>query len=230
MSRPSNHTSRGLIFVGACCAIAVAFFIAIRLANHVVDAPAVAANATSTSDNSVAFEPDAVADTDVPPAPQETPSPAPGAVSTSRNGVSLDFADYPVRTMNGPIHLPSFVGKQREYAGYRTMLLQAAQAGANFAGHYALTSIGCGMECTSSYIIDEETGAILDFPLGGEEYLNLDLRFKPNSSLIHAYWHPSDEYDTCSHATYVLQARGLTQIGSGESLPCPEAETSGAAP
>lgn len=46
---------------------------------------------------------------------------------------------------------------------YRTNLRGAAKEKVNFAGHYILTTWGCGTNCTQSAIIDASTGAVF-FP------------------------------------------------------------------
>jgi len=46
---------------------------------------------------------------------------------------------------------------------YRTNLRKAAKEGVNFAGHYILTSWGCGTNCSQSAIIDARDGAVF-FP------------------------------------------------------------------
>lgn len=51
---------------------------------------------------------------------------------------------------------------------FRTNLRNAAKEGVNFAGHYILTTWGCGTNCTQSAIIDARNGRVF-FPreLGG---------------------------------------------------------------
>ncbi len=66
---------------------------------------------------------------------------------------------------------------QGEYAGknasviitagdrmYRTRLKDAAQEKPNFAGHYILTSWGCGAGCLMGAVIDANTGKVHWFP------------------------------------------------------------------
>lgn len=47
--------------------------------------------------------------------------------------------------------------------GYRTNLRNAAKEGVNFAGHYILTTWGCGTNCSQSAIIDARNGRVF-FP------------------------------------------------------------------
>ena len=46
---------------------------------------------------------------------------------------------------------------------FRTNLRNAAKEGVNFAGHYILTTWGCGTNCTQSAIIDARNGKVF-FP------------------------------------------------------------------
>jgi hypothetical protein len=46
---------------------------------------------------------------------------------------------------------------------YRTNLWNAAKEGVNFAGHYILTTWGCGTNCSQSAIIDARNGRVF-FP------------------------------------------------------------------
>ena len=46
---------------------------------------------------------------------------------------------------------------------YRTNLRNAAKEGVNFAGHYILTTWGCGTNCSQSAIIDARNGKVF-FP------------------------------------------------------------------
>src|SRR5687768_4939658 len=46
---------------------------------------------------------------------------------------------------------------------FRTNLRNAAKEGVNFAGHYILTSWGCGTNCSQSAIIDARNGRVF-FP------------------------------------------------------------------
>jgi hypothetical protein len=47
---------------------------------------------------------------------------------------------------------------------FRTRIREAAKAGPNFAGHYAVAEWGCGAACVGFVIVDEKTGAILNAP------------------------------------------------------------------
>ena len=70
------------------------------------------------------------------------------------------FQDYPVsKHYSGQRVAPKI--KSNTAAWYfRTRIREAARSKPNFAGHYILTSWGCGAECLSYAIIDVKTGAV----------------------------------------------------------------------
>jgi hypothetical protein len=75
---------------------------------------------------------------------------------------------------------------------YRTNLRNAAREGVNFAGHFILTTWGCGTNCNEGAIIDARTGRVFfpkeleGFSIGqGKWSYDLEvIDFKPNSTLI----------------------------------------------
>jgi hypothetical protein len=75
---------------------------------------------------------------------------------------------------------------------FRTNLRNAAKEGVNFAGHYILTTWGCGTNCSQSAIIDARNGRVF-FPsiLEGAGFGFCELPddtepivFRPNSRLL----------------------------------------------
>ena len=83
------------------------------------------------------------------------------------------FKDYPVsKIFSG--HIPKKLNFSNCKYGkiYKTASRQAADEGANFAGHYAFAMIGCGTNCQVSTIIDLKTGDVYAGPdaSGGYEY------------------------------------------------------------
>jgi hypothetical protein len=67
--------------------------------------------------------------------------------------------------------------KSHKYANsYRTNLRDATKEGVNFAGHYILTTWGCGTNCSQTAIIDARNGQVF-FPeeLGGSIFGFCDL-------------------------------------------------------
>lgn len=82
---------------------------------------------------------------------------------------------------------------------YKTRYRLLHQSVPNFAGHYAVTGVGCGAGCIFLLGVDLKTGKPTDFdlPMGEEliacdesyidkqgEYIEKDLLYKPNSRLF----------------------------------------------
>lgn len=100
----------------------------------------------------------------------------------------LEFEDYPAdekyRNKNAPVVLSK---KDRIY---RTRLKEVAKQKPNFAGHYILTTWGCGMECLMGAVIDAKTGKTYQLPFticcwGDETSANFKpIEFRTDSKLI----------------------------------------------
>ena len=100
------------------------------------------------------------------------------------------FNDYPVsERFNGKMAPLVLSHAAREF---RTRLREAAREKPNFAGHFIVTTWGCGTECVQGAIIDARTGRVFMLPFSlccwGTE-AGVDDRFKPvefrlESSLI----------------------------------------------
>ncbi|MBR1280902.1 hypothetical protein JQ597_02495 [Bradyrhizobium sp. AUGA SZCCT0177] len=54
--------------------------------------------------------------------------------------------------------------KRPENRGYRTRLREAAGQPANFAGHYVLTTWGCGTGCVLGAAVDLKSGKVIFLP------------------------------------------------------------------
>ncbi|MCJ2138464.1 hypothetical protein [Methylobacterium sp. E-066] len=115
------------------------------------------------------------------------PSPQKAPANASKPKVP-DFAAYAADPYRGAINLPDFRGRDREHATYRTRIMAGAKSGPNFAGYLAMTQIGCGSSCSFVPVVDLRTGRVLNFPLGGEDNLSLDLQYRVDSRLVSARW------------------------------------------
>ena len=116
------------------------------------------------------------------------------------------FARYSTPVYAGPIALPDFAGRDRAYAAFHTRITDGANAGPNFAGHFALVTFGCGTECSEGFLIDVASGQVYPLPVGGEENLNLTLQFVKDSMLLRGAWDHQDEQTTdrtCVHQDFV---------------------------
>jgi len=88
------------------------------------------------------------------------------------------FRDYPVtqvfRGPNANVALDT-----AEKTNYRTRLREASRQKANFAGHYVLTTWGCGTTCTYGAVVDLATGQVVFLPATTCCWGELDPRYQP---------------------------------------------------
>ncbi|WKU18321.1 hypothetical protein [Advenella alkanexedens] len=92
------------------------------------------------------------------------------------------------RVYQGPIVLPDFKGRDKEFSYYRTRIREEMKTGPNFAGHYAIVVIGCGTACRFAFMGDVANGQVYHFPYGGEENYGMDLRFNVKSNEVAVRW------------------------------------------
>ena len=91
--------------------------------------------------------------------------------------------------------------------------------GANFAGNLALLQIGCGTSCSFAFAGDVRNGQVFSFPIGGEDYYSLDLRYQLESRAVVAYWQANQR---CMRDIFVWNgkefvASGQTDMGAPET-------------
>ncbi|HKQ11242.1 MAG TPA: hypothetical protein VJS85_08645 [Rhizomicrobium sp.] len=108
------------------------------------------------------------------------------AAPAGRDALFARYAATPV--YHGPIQLPRFKDRDHAFVGYRTRIRDGMRQGANFAGHYALIGWGCGTSCLSYVAGDVVTGQMFNFPLSGEDFIDLEIEVRPDSRLIFAHW------------------------------------------
>ena len=80
------------------------------------------------------------------------------------------FKEYPAKIMQvqkAPLHL------ERDDLMFRTRIRAAYRTGPNFAGHYAVSEVGCGTFCSFLIVVDVATGRTvsLDVPSGEDLYV-----------------------------------------------------------
>ncbi|MCM8731713.1 hypothetical protein NFE57_12145 [Hephaestia sp. MAHUQ-44] len=135
------------------------------------------------------------------------------AVSASPALADPRFSDFPaLEVLEGEAVHPDYAA---DAAMYRTMIRRGIEDGPNAGGHYAIVPIGCGGGCSVVVMVDLRNGALLDFPVGGEEYYQLALGFERDSRLIVADWKdPSDgAFNTCVRRFYEITDGDIAQIG-----------------
>ncbi len=134
------------------------------------------------------------------------------AIVTGTAAAEPQFADYPVKTrLKGKPVLPKFTG---DTAQFRTRIRNGMKDGPNFAGHFSLIEIGCGGSCIFTFLIDARTGKVVDFPLGGEEFYQLQLKYRLDSTLLQADWMDTSvgSYDTCIRRFYDISSGTPKQV------------------
>jgi hypothetical protein len=140
------------------------------------------------------------------------------SLSVAQGAEGPRFADYPVATIyRGAAKTPDFRSDAMA-ARYRTRVLGGIGSGPNFAGGYAIITVGCGAACRLSMVADLATGRMFKFPLGGEAYPDLDLRYQVSSSLVLAAW---DDGGTCFREGFKLEGRSFVSLGR-RSTPQPK--------
>ncbi|MES4993185.1 hypothetical protein ABVB70_23005 [Agrobacterium radiobacter] len=105
----------------------------------------------------------------------------------------LAMDQFPVSIYSGPIRLPDFKGRDRDFATFRTRISNGMKAGINFSGQYAITQIGCGSSCSIAFVSDLKTGHQFRFPYGGEEAGPVTLKHTAGSRLLIATWRDGDQ-------------------------------------
>ncbi|MCZ7487168.1 hypothetical protein [Rhizobium rhizogenes] len=106
----------------------------------------------------------------------------------------LSMDRFPVSGIySGPIRLPDFRGRDRDFATFRTSISNGMKAGVNFSGQYAITQIGCGSSCSIVFVSDLKTGQQFRFPYGGEEAGPMTLKHSADSRLLIATWRDGDQ-------------------------------------
>lgn len=99
------------------------------------------------------------------------------------------FRNYPAEIIAVGPGAPADLSSPNAYA-YRTRLRAAAAGPVNFAGHYKLTTWGCGTQCETGAMVDALTGQVifLPFSICCEDWpIDADFRrvlFRKNSRLI----------------------------------------------
>jgi hypothetical protein len=116
-----------------------------------------------------------------------------GLVLSAGGAAAASFAQYPAAPYSGARHAPVFSGAFHRYWSFRTVMREGFAKGRLFAGHYVLFGTGCGTDCSSWNVGDLKTGYIYNFPLGGEDYVDLQLEFRAISRLVQASWNTSTD-------------------------------------
>ncbi len=132
------------------------------------------------------------------------------------------YEAYAVKVYDGPLARPDFSGSGRKHRLFRTVIREGASGGVNFAGHYALVGIGCGAGCRLVVLVDVRSGRISSFPLSGEKYFELQLKYRRDSRLVQAAW--QDDL-TCVTRELVFTGQTFTTLrNQRQDGDCPNRE------
>jgi hypothetical protein len=130
---------------------------------------------------------------------------APVPPSRAASNVLGDFAAYPAPLYSGPLAGPNFRISPASFWRFRTVIREGARRGVNFAGHYSIITIGCGTDCNTTTLVDDQSGAISSFPLGGEDYYDLTLTYRADSLLVLAHWQENQQTSpSCVREDFLL--------------------------
>lgn len=108
---------------------------------------------------------------------------------------SETFEQYPAGVFQGPVVYPDFTGAQKQYADFRSRLTNGVKGGVNFAGHYSMVLFGCGLFCTTGYMIDLTNGQVAPVPFGNMANMGIEFRYRPNSTLMETAWRSDMSFD-----------------------------------
>lgn len=146
------------------------------------------------------------------------------AADPAKSADSFDFNLYRVpKTYSGKLRLPDFKARDKEFADFRTRIIDAMKAGATFAGENSVAQFGCGTGCTHTVVANNRNGRLYWFPRGGEFNQGLTLEFKTNSNLMLARWFTDSLWETCVIESFVLDDKGRwiakeALAGRGEAI------------
>lgn len=111
------------------------------------------------------------------------------AVSSNVAFAQIGQSTLPMdRAYTGPLVMPDFKGRDKNYSNYRTRITKGMQKGPNFAGHYTIIVIGCGLGCRFAFVGDVATGRVHPFPHGGEEHFMMILDYSVTSNEVAVRW------------------------------------------
>ncbi len=147
----------------------------------------------------------------------KSPQAAAGASVPART--ALYFRDYPVKEIYGGKHARVDLSSHPEAKTWRTKLIEAANKGSNFAGHYTIAQWGCGTSCTAVAVMDAITWKVyLPAALSRVSWAGLPdnaagLKFRLDSNLLIVQGSPNEEGKTGTYY-YVWKNNDLALITS----------------
>lgn len=83
--------------------------------------------------------------------------------------IDLESEDGTIEVFEGAPKYPDFSFDQ-DASRFRTVISEAVDSGANYAGHYTIASWGCGTDCFGYAVIDLLSGEVVTFSPANESY------------------------------------------------------------
>lgn len=119
---------------------------------------------------------------------------------------NFDFAAHPVPTIyQGKARLPDFKGRDKDYALFKTRIVDAMKAGVTFAAELSVMDAGCGTACSFVVVANNRTGKLYEFPRGGENNQALTLEYTIDSNLMLARWYTDPTWEACVIESFVFE-------------------------
>ncbi|CAM3520966.1 hypothetical protein POKO110462_07010 [Pontibacter korlensis] len=109
----------------------------------------------------------------------------------------MNSGDYGVGNMYRGNLAPLDEKSHEDARTYRSMLRQGLEEGVNFAGKYTVVSIGCGTSCQQHFVVDRESGKVLD-----KVQSSMGAKYSTNSRVLIV--NPPDSavnYNECNYCT-----------------------------
>lgn len=118
---------------------------------------------------------------------------------------SFDFTAYRLPDVyQGKLNLPDFKGRDKDFALFKTRIVDAMKAGVTFATELSVMQAGCGTGCSFVVVANNRTGKLYGFPRGGENNQALTLEYTVNSNLMLARWYTDSMWETCVIESFVF--------------------------
>ncbi|PRY12359.1 hypothetical protein CLV24_108103 [Pontibacter ummariensis] len=124
----------------------------------------------------------------------------------------LGSGDYDVGDMYRGRLAPLDEASHVDARTYRTALREGLEAGVNFAGSYTVVTVGCGSSCQLHYVVDRETGKVLD-----KLQSSVGADYRPDSRLF--VLNPPDSAINYNECQYCAPEAYVFENGKFEKLP-----------
>lgn len=126
------------------------------------------------------------------------------------------FQSYPAKILNSKPKAVQIYGKNKRY---KTLLTELSKEKINYAGHYALTSYGCGGGCQGVAAYNAKTGHAFLHPAVFSDcysethgFVERDYQIKPNSRLLILTGSRGEDIAKCERVYYVVEANQFKQV------------------